>query len=185
MKNVFRPQTFNHIFLMGPPGSGKTTIGKLLGNFFRRKVIDIDNDILEPAWGNKVSDMVTKYDRADFLRLEADEFMRALPTFPSHSVVSLSGSNPLHPSFLEAKIQNRCVLLDATADVVESRMIDRGRIAGLENGLSSLFEERREAYEEGHDIKVSVLPDQDPFLLAARVAAAVIESDKSSTDTCE
>lgn len=41
---------------MGPPGTGKTLTGKALAKQLgNRKVIDIDDDWLEPLWGTSVA----------------------------------------------------------------------------------------------------------------------------------
>lgn len=40
---------------MGPPGTGKTQTGRVLGSILNRKVIDIDDDFLEPLWGVPVA----------------------------------------------------------------------------------------------------------------------------------
>ncbi len=49
----------NNVILMGSPGSGKTTVGKLLGSYLGKSVIDVDNDHLESFWGMTVADKVS------------------------------------------------------------------------------------------------------------------------------
>lgn len=46
---------------MGSPGSGKTTVGRILGQRLSRSVIDVDNDFLESHWGMPVAQKVGKY----------------------------------------------------------------------------------------------------------------------------
>ena len=43
---------------MGSPGAGKTTVGRFLGDHLGREVIDIDDDVLENAWGMTVAEKV-------------------------------------------------------------------------------------------------------------------------------
>ena len=43
---------------MGSPGSGKTTVGRILAAKLGRSVIDIDNDHLESYWGMTVAEKV-------------------------------------------------------------------------------------------------------------------------------
>lgn len=43
---------------MGSPGSGKSTVARILAKKLNKPSIDIDNDILEPMWGIKISEKV-------------------------------------------------------------------------------------------------------------------------------
>ena len=43
---------------MGCPGAGKSTVGVLVAKMLGMKYIDFDLDVLEPAWGMKVSEKV-------------------------------------------------------------------------------------------------------------------------------
>lgn len=43
---------------MGSPGAGKTSVGKILGDQLGRKVIDVDDDVLENVWGITVAEKV-------------------------------------------------------------------------------------------------------------------------------
>ena len=52
-------QKGNNIILMGSPGAGKTTIGRMLGDQLRKEVVDVDDDVLEKVWGMTVADKVS------------------------------------------------------------------------------------------------------------------------------
>jgi len=43
---------------MGSPGAGKTSVGRILGAYLGRKVIDVDDDVLEDVWGMTVAEKV-------------------------------------------------------------------------------------------------------------------------------
>jgi len=43
---------------MGSPGAGKTSVGRILGHHLGRKVVDVDDDVLETVWGMSVADKV-------------------------------------------------------------------------------------------------------------------------------
>lgn len=43
---------------MGSPGSGKSTVARILAQKLNKPSIDIDNDVLEPMWGVKISEKV-------------------------------------------------------------------------------------------------------------------------------
>ena len=49
----------SNIILMGSPGSGKTTVGRILGEMLAKPVLDVDNDHLERFWGMPVSKKVS------------------------------------------------------------------------------------------------------------------------------
>ncbi|XP_015776694.1 PREDICTED: threonine synthase-like 1 [Acropora digitifera] len=48
----------NNIILMGNPGAGKTTVGRILGHHLGREVIYVDDDVLEKVWGISVAEKV-------------------------------------------------------------------------------------------------------------------------------
>lgn len=54
----FCEQKGNNIILMGSPGAGKTTVGRILGHYLGREVIDVDDDVLEKVWGISVAEKV-------------------------------------------------------------------------------------------------------------------------------
>lgn len=47
-----------NILLMGSPGCGKTTTGRILAQQLGIPVIDVDDNLLEPYWGTAVSNKV-------------------------------------------------------------------------------------------------------------------------------
>ena len=54
---------------MGSPGAGKTTVGRILGNRLGRKVVDVDDDVLENVWRMTVADKV-RFDQRKKERLK-------------------------------------------------------------------------------------------------------------------
>ena len=48
-----------NVILMGSPGSGKTTIGRMLGAYLGKTAVDVDNDHLESYWGMSVAEKAT------------------------------------------------------------------------------------------------------------------------------
>jgi len=44
------------LLLLGPPGSGKTSLGKLLADRLNYKWVDVDDHVLEPEWRCSVSE---------------------------------------------------------------------------------------------------------------------------------
>jgi len=50
----------SNIILMGSPGCGKTTVGRILGERLGRPVVDVDDHHLEPYWGVSVAQKVAE-----------------------------------------------------------------------------------------------------------------------------
>ena len=51
-------QKGNNVVLMGSPGAGKTSVGRILGHHLGKKVVDVDDDVLERVWGMTVAEKV-------------------------------------------------------------------------------------------------------------------------------
>lgn len=160
------------LFLMGPPGCGKTTVGRILGDILRQPFVDMDNDILETFWGQPVSHVAQVLPAADFIRAEAIILESTLPRLPRPSVLSLSGSNPLQEeAFAQAREGNITVFLDTPHEEIVSRMegMLTQRIAGLkggEQGLRNLLLERHPVYARSCDLRFTPKPGQDPLSIA-------------------
>ncbi|XP_033122646.1 threonine synthase-like 1 [Anneissia japonica] len=87
-------QNEGNIILMGSPGSGKTTHGRKLSQRLKMPVLDIDDDHLEPFWQMKVSQKLSEVGGERFLEAEGEALLQFKA---SNTIVSLTGSNPLHP----------------------------------------------------------------------------------------
>lgn len=62
----FLLQKGDNVILMGSPGAGKTSVGRMLGGQLGRKVIDVDDDVLENVWGMTVAEKVVA--KSNFLQ---------------------------------------------------------------------------------------------------------------------
>ena len=168
------------LFLIGPPGSGKTTVGRVLGKMWKKPVVDVDDDILEQFWGRPVSQVAQVLSPEDFIRSESMILGAALPRLPRPSILSMSGSNPMHEeSFAGMRLGNISVFLDVPHDVIVGRMqkMRTDRIVGLrhkgmqsqEDVLRELLRNRHEVYKKSCDIRVKVSEDQQPTDIAVQV----------------
>ena len=66
----FCEQKGNNIILMGSPGAGKTTVGRILGHHLGKEVIDVDDDVLEKVWGISVAEKVQPSEKQSYVHLE-------------------------------------------------------------------------------------------------------------------
>jgi shikimate kinase len=137
------------VVLVGPPGAGKTTVGRLvaarLGVAFR----DTDADV-EVASGQAVADIFVDQGEARFRELERDAVRRALAEHDG--VLALGGGAVLDDSTRAALRTHRVVFLDVGLPAAAKRVglaRDRPLLLGNPRGeLSRLLAARRPRYAE-------------------------------------
>jgi len=146
----------DNVILMGSPGAGKTSIGRILGGQLGRKVIDVDDDVLENVWGMTVAEKLSQVGSDLFVEAEGC----ALLQFSSdNAVVSLSGSNPMHKEAMDhVKSLGIVVYLDVEDDEILNRLaaMKVNRIVGQNEGISmsEILQYRKQFYESSYDVRV-------------------------------
>ena len=143
------------IFLYGPPGSGKTNVGKILAENLDARFIDIDADIVSEA-GQSIAVIISNLGEAAFRKLESKMIERVCETRetePSNSscvIVALGGG-----ALLFEDNRSRCeragdiVFLEVDYASLVSRIAKEGGqrplLAGdLEKNLVLLLEQRKD-----------------------------------------
>jgi shikimate kinase len=96
------------IVLIGPPGAGKSSIGKALAKELNLNFIDSDSEI-EKISHKKISEIFIEDGEPAFRLLEVDVVRKVLADFDG--VISLGGGAPINPEIQE-------VLQDANYPVV-------------------------------------------------------------------
>ncbi|XP_072534784.1 threonine synthase-like 1 [Salminus brasiliensis] len=145
-----------NILLMGPPGAGKTSVGRILAHKLGVPVVDIDDDVLERTWGMPVADKLAEVGGERFL----DEEGQAVCNFSaSGCVISLTGSNPLHSdAMLHLKRSGLAVYLDVDENDILERLsrMKVNRIVGQGAGISmsEILHYRKQFYEKWSDTRV-------------------------------
>ncbi|XP_029955160.1 threonine synthase-like 1 [Salarias fasciatus] len=145
-----------NILLMGPPGAGKTTVGKIVASRLGLPVVDIDDDVLEAAWKMPVAAKLAAVGGERFLEEEG----QALCNFSaSRCVVSLTGSNPLHAEAMQhVRDSGLVVYLDVDGEDILRRLerMKVNRIVGQEAGVSmrDVLLHRKQFYEKWLDVRV-------------------------------
>jgi shikimate kinase len=137
------------VYLVGMPGSGKSTVGRLLAERLDMAFVDLDAEI-ETASGRTIEAIYAESGEGTFRDLE--EVALADVAGRDGAVVACGGGVVLRPrnrALLRAS--GRVAWIDAPADVLEprARANPRGRpILATTDSLAPVAEERRPFYEE-------------------------------------
>lgn len=137
------------IILIGPPGAGKTTIGKMLAKDLELDSIDTDSEI-ERQTGKKISDIFLEEGESGFRKIEREIVIRSLKE--ENVVISLGGGSILDSEvagllrsepqvvYLEVSISNAAPRVGFNA---ERPLL----LANPRQQWLKLFEGRKELYE--------------------------------------
>ncbi|MDQ3664129.1 MAG: shikimate kinase, partial [Actinomycetota bacterium] len=151
MSDTTRPR----LVLVGPPGSGKTTVGSLLAARWAVTFRDTDRDV--EAHANKpISDIFVDDGEAVFRRLESAAVREALA---SHAgVLALGGGAVMDTSTRSALAGHRVAFLDVGLAEASSRVglgATRPLLLGNVRGqLKALLDARRPLYRDVATVQV-------------------------------
>ncbi len=161
------------VVLVGPPGAGKSTIGKILAQKMQRDFIDTDH-LIEETTGKKIADIFLIDGEVEFRRIERDVVLASIKK--EGYVISLGGGSVLD-SEVETALSKMAevVFLDVSISNAAPRVgFNRERPLLLGNPRQqwiSLMEKRRPIYEriatrristdnrKAHEVVEELLPE--------------------------
>ncbi|MEW9530381.1 shikimate kinase [Microbispora sp. NPDC049125] len=159
--------------LIGPPGSGKSTVGQLLAARLGVPFRDTDSDV-ETVAGKPVSDVFVEDGEERFRELEAEAVRAALDGH--EGVLSLGGGAIMHEPTQKLLAGQRVVYLQVGLDQAVRRVgLGSARpllVLNPRSRLRALMEERRPVYERLAVLTVGT-DDREPEDVADEIAAAL------------
>ena len=161
------------VVLVGPMGSGKTTVAGILGARWRLPVRDTDADV-EQAAGKPVAEIFVEDGEAAFRALERDAVAAALATH--EGVLALGGGAVLDPATQERLAGHTVVYLKVgLADAVKRVGLGVGRpllLGNVRSRVKQLLDERAPVYEKVATLTVDT-DDRAPADVAEEIAVAL------------
>ena len=140
------------ITLIGMPGSGKSTIGKMLADISKRRFVDLDILILEKE-GRGHADILEKDGKEELLRLE-EKYTLGIDLL---NTVFSPGGSIVYSDLAMKKMERETEIFYFMLPVEEIKRrlgdkIDSRGIVGLkERGIKKLFQERDILYRKFSD----------------------------------
>ena len=139
------------VVLIGPPGAGKSTIGKALAKEIATEFIDSDREI-ERITGKKISDIFVEEGEAVFRKTEVEVVTALLDGF--EGVIALGGGAPINTQIQEALtgVDFPVIFIDVSISQAANRIgFNKDRPLLLINPRQqwmNLMSERRPIYEK-------------------------------------
>ena len=148
--------TGRHLILVGLPGAGKTTVGRLVAKTLDMPFVDVD-DLIEESTGSSVREIFADRGEAAFRRLERQsvaELMRR----ERGTVIAPGGGWAAQPDSLDSvEGQALTVYLETAPETAAARtdpggesgfrpLLDSGRLADRETRMRELYELRQRFY---------------------------------------
>ena len=171
----------NSIILIGPPGSGKSTVGELLAKELKRPFLDTDQLVEEKA-GKKISSIFVDEGEAAFRSQESAAVTSALEE--DGVVISLGGGAVMTEAVTSQLEQTSdfIVYLEVGIASAAPRIgFNRDRPLLLVNPRQqwlSLYEKRRPTYEKLADFRIST-DDAEP----SDIAQAIVQNWERRNDS--
>ena len=150
-------QSLKRIFLVGMPGSGKSTLGKLLALKLNLPFVDLDETI-EALTKKNITDLF-KIEGEDFFRQTEAETLDDLLASGGEFVMATGGGTPIYKSGMAKMLKNgRVIFLRASIETLAERvknqvhrpLFTQSTEEKLSKTLEKMLKARIEIYETAH-----------------------------------
>ena len=145
-----------NITLIGMPGAGKSTFGKIFAKRYRMNFIDVDK-VIEKKIGMKLQEFIDKFGDKKFSEIEEKTILELGNV--KNTVISPGGSAVYSPPAIEfLRKQSFIVFISRRFEYLNNRLKNRSirGIIGLKNKtLKKLFYERDILYKKYADITIT------------------------------
>lgn len=136
------------LILVGPPGSGKSTVGRAVAGRLGVAFRDLDDDVRD-AHGLEAGDLVVELGRERFQQVEIELLRTVLDTY--EGVLALGGGTPTAPGAAQLLAGSPVVFLDVDLDNLLRREgllpLHPWLMPNPRAHLKALLTERRPVYE--------------------------------------
>ena len=147
-----------NIFLVGPMGSGKSSLGKKLAKSLDKKFIDTDKEIEKNE--NKTINEIFENNGEKYFREKEKEFLINIPN-NLNMVIATGGGIVTDQENREKLKENRVIFLNASVERQSKRTSRSDKRPLLKNvnrlkKLRELYDQRLELYREVSNIEINV-----------------------------
>jgi shikimate kinase len=163
------------VILVGPPGSGKSTVGELLADQLGLPFRDTDADV-EAITGMLIAELFVEKGEQYFRELESEAVRAAIASH--EGILSLGGGAVLREETRAALVGHRVAYLEVDAAEAARRVgLNTARpllLGNVRGQLSSLLTQRRPFYEKVATLTVSTIgrPAEEVATLIAKELSA-------------
>ena len=147
-----------NIFLVGPMGSGKSSLGKKLAKSLNKKFIDTDKEIEKKE--NKTINEIFENNGERYFREKEKEFLIKIPN-SLNMVIATGGGIVTDQENREKLKENKVIFLNASIERQSKRTSKSDKRPLLKNvdrlkKLRELYDQRLELYREVSNIEINV-----------------------------
>ena len=147
-----------NIFLVGPMGSGKSSLGKKLAKSLDKKFIDTDKEIEKTE--NKTINEIFENNGEKYFREKEKEFLTNIPN-NLNMVIATGGGIVTDQENREKLKENRVIFLNASVERQSKRTSRSDKRPLLKNvdrlkKLRELYDQRLEFYKEVSNFEINV-----------------------------
>ena len=147
-----------NIFLVGPMGSGKSSLGKKLAKSLDKKFIDTDKEIEKKE--NKTINEIFENNGEKYFREKEKEFLVNIPN-NLNMIIATGGGIVTNQENREKLKENKVIFLNASVERQSKRTSRSDKRPLLKNvdrlkKLRELYDQRLELYREVSNIEINV-----------------------------